>query len=152
MRTALSLCAALLFSACSLVDSPSSDTVTIAGVTVESIPDVRPNGEDWDPSSGPDVYVELQDALGRVYLAAAASDAASFPARTDAPTVQLSDLEREYFVYAVERDEDQPSGSWPWIGATPSFSFDDVADERPTTLRLSEEGSDFCVILSLVWE
>ncbi|MEL6613387.1 MAG: hypothetical protein AAFQ53_14910 [Bacteroidota bacterium] len=151
MRVAVLVLSALFLSACGYAD-PSSTSVTIAAVTVETIPEARANGTPWDPSSAPDLYIEMQDALGQVYLSTSIADAASFPLAASSPPIEVSNIERDYFFFAVEQDDDRPAREWDWIGATGSFSFADLAEERPTTLRLTNEDEAFCLELALEWE
>ena len=151
MRAAVLALGVLYFSACSFADS-SSTTVTIAAVTVETIPEARANGAPWDPSSAPDIYIEMQDALGRVYLSTSIADAASLPMAASSPPIEVSNIERDFFIYAVEQDDDRPAREWEWIGATDSFSFADLDEERPATLRLTNEDEAFCLELALEWE
>ncbi|MEM8601749.1 MAG: hypothetical protein AAGF99_17675 [Bacteroidota bacterium] len=151
MRVALLALGALTLSACSYADS-SSPVVTIASVTVETIPEAAAGGAPWDPASAPDIYIEMQDALGRVYLSSTSTDVASFPAVTASAPTEVSNIDREYFFFAVEQDEDIPSREWAWIGATDAFSFAELDQERPSTLRLTNEDEAFCLVLTLNWQ
>lgn len=140
MRVAVLALGVLCLSACSFADS-SSQAVTIAAVTVEAIPEASANGAPWDPTSAPDIYLEMQDALGRVYLTSSIADATTFPIATTSTTAEVSNMDREYFIFAVEQDEGVPARQWAWIGATDAFSFADLTEERPTTLRLTDRKS-----------
>ncbi|MEM8601750.1 MAG: hypothetical protein AAGF99_17680, partial [Bacteroidota bacterium] len=118
------LLASVALSGCDFVSSGSNDDgVTVTGITFDQLPLARGNGDTWDEDGAPDVFLEIQDALGRVYVDSAAPVEISQLGIRVPVDGAIRNLDREYFIFVVDLDE---NGANEDMGNIARLSFADA--------------------------
>jgi hypothetical protein len=127
---ALIACAAFL-TGCDFIGS-DADPVAFSGLTVTSAP-LRAD----EDGSGPDLYVEIQDAGGRAVYEAPSivedADETVFP-YTVSEAGQLVGTSRAYFVVVMDRDPD----GFDLLAASGPFSADDLRASTEATFAVPD--------------
>lgn len=146
----LFLFASIALSGCDFVSSGSdNDGVTVTGITFDQLPLARGNGNTWDEDSAPDVYLEIQDALGRVYVDS------TEPVEIDQLGIRvpvqgdISNLDREYFIFVVDQDDD---GRDENMGKIARISFADAVSSRASRVTFENETATLKLTLDLQYD
>jgi hypothetical protein len=105
--------------------------VFIKKISIKKIPATDNNGDTWDPTDGPDLYVILEDAGGRFdlnTLPALFNNNNSFPVTWELnPSLKIQDLFEDYTLYVI--DYDHPKD--PTVITQCKFDFESF-DDYPT--------------------
>jgi len=122
--------------------------VFVKGVTIKKIPSTDSNGDPWDPSNGPDLYVILEP-YGQNYVLSTIlnvfEDVTSYPIKWNlSPSVNIQDLFEDYTLYVI--DQDYPNA--PQVISQCQFDFDSFTD-YPTNAEFTCGGTT--VEFELAW-
>ncbi|MEM8557052.1 MAG: hypothetical protein AAGG50_04345 [Bacteroidota bacterium] len=143
------LLASIGLTGCDFVSSGSDGpTATVTGITFDQLPLARGNGDSWDEDGAPDVYLEIQDALGRVYVdSQAATEITQLGVRIPVDGA-IRNFDREYFLYVVDQD---PEGDDEDMGNIARLSFAQAATDRAPAISFENEQATLKVTLDLDW-
>ncbi|MEM6784377.1 MAG: hypothetical protein AAF624_11670 [Bacteroidota bacterium] len=144
------LLASLVLTGCDFVSSGSdSSGTTVTGITFDQLPLARGNGDSWDEDGAPDVYLEIQDALGRVYVGSAAPvEITELGVRVPVEGT-IRNLDREYFMFVVDLDENGPDED---MGNIARISFTDAVNARASQVTFENETATLKVTLDLQYD
>lgn len=145
----------ILFSGCfkDYVD-PNYTNVKITKIILEDMPFLDASSSGWDNSNGPDVYIELQDAVGNALVTGNTVwdiSESSLPISWNLNNAyEVNNLATTYAVVVYDDDSDQLFQNDDFIGGY-TFNFQDNKENYPTTLILSLPSSKTVIKLSLIW-
>lgn len=139
----LAACAALL-SGCDFVGSGEAPAA-FSNLTLISSP--LPADDD---GSGPDLYVEIQDAGGRAIVKADQTyenvTADDFPLVISANGGELVGVRRSYFVVVMDRND---AGGYDPVATSASFTADDLRNSTESVFAVTNERGNIQAQLTL---
>jgi hypothetical protein len=125
-------------------DGPAA---TVTGITFDQLPLAKSNGAAWDEDGAPDVYLEIQDALGRVYIDSQAATEITEAGTRVAVDGAIRNFDRDYFFFVVDMDE----GDDEDMGNISRLSFKDAEEQRLSSVTFENENATLKVTLDLEW-